>query len=158
MIVANLYGTPAKLEEIQEICKKHHAVLIEDAAESLGATYKDWDFSMSMNGVLGQEILSYSAMRLSNMFASDDQTTVNVLKESYDAAFRNGEGSLPRLSLLDKNGNRRVSDAYVKDGDFFRVSNLQVGYTLPKEISKKLSILLYFFLLSFNTTNYVPNS
>ena len=107
---------------------------------TLGATYKDWDFSMSMNGVLGQEILSYSAMRLSNMFASDDQTTVNVLKESYDAAFRNGEGSLPRLSLLDKNGNRRVSDAYVKDGDFFRVSNLQVGYTLPKEISKKLSI------------------
>ena len=40
VIVVNLYGTPAKLEEIQEICKKHHAVLIEDAAESLGATYK----------------------------------------------------------------------------------------------------------------------
>ena len=40
VIVANLYGTPAKLEEIQAICKKYHAVLIEDAAESLGATYK----------------------------------------------------------------------------------------------------------------------
>ncbi len=40
VIVVNLYGTPAKLEEIQEICEKHHAVLIEDAAESLGATYK----------------------------------------------------------------------------------------------------------------------
>ena len=39
VIVANLYGTPAKLEEICEICNKHHAVLIEDAAESLGATY-----------------------------------------------------------------------------------------------------------------------
>ena len=107
---------------------------------TVGATYKDWDFSMAMNGVLGQEIFSYSAMRLSNMFASDDQTTVNVLKESYDAAFRNGEGSLPRLSLLDLNSNRRASDAWVKNGDFFRISNLQVGYTLPKEISKKLSI------------------
>ena len=40
VVVANLYGTPAKLGEIQEICKKHNAVLIEDAAESLGATYK----------------------------------------------------------------------------------------------------------------------
>ncbi len=40
VIVVNLYGTPAKLEEICEICKKHHAVLIEDAAESLGAIYK----------------------------------------------------------------------------------------------------------------------
>ncbi|MBO5014925.1 MAG: SusC/RagA family TonB-linked outer membrane protein, partial [Bacteroidaceae bacterium] len=107
---------------------------------TVGATYKDWDFSMAMNGVFGQEIFSYSAMRLSNMFASDDQTTVNVLKESYDAAFRNGEGSLPRLSLLDLNSNRRASDAWVKNGDFFRISNLQVGYTLPKEISKKLSI------------------
>ena len=107
---------------------------------TVGATYKDWDFSMAINGVLGQEILSYSAMRLSTMFASDDQTTVNVLKESYAAAFRDGKGTLPRLSLLDLNANRRVSDAWVKDGDFFRISNLQVGYTLPKEISKKLSI------------------
>ena len=107
---------------------------------TVGATYKDWDFSMAMNGVLGQEIMSYSAMRLSNMFASDDQTTVNVLKESYDAAFRDGKGTLPRLSLLDLNANRRVSDAWVKDGDYFRISNLQVGYTLPKEIANKLSI------------------
>lgn len=40
VIVANLYGTPAKLEEIQAVCEKYSAVLIEDAAESLGATYK----------------------------------------------------------------------------------------------------------------------
>ncbi|MDO5479029.1 MAG: aminotransferase class I/II-fold pyridoxal phosphate-dependent enzyme [Clostridia bacterium] len=39
-VVANLYGTPAKLDEIREICDRHGAVLIEDAAESLGATYK----------------------------------------------------------------------------------------------------------------------
>lgn len=40
VVVANLYGTPAKLDEIREICDKHGAILIEDAAESLGATYK----------------------------------------------------------------------------------------------------------------------
>ncbi len=40
VIVANLYGTPAKLDEIREICDEHGAVLIEDAAESLSATYK----------------------------------------------------------------------------------------------------------------------
>lgn len=40
VIVVNLYGVPAKLDEIQVICKKHNAVLIEDAAESLGASYK----------------------------------------------------------------------------------------------------------------------
>ena len=40
VIVVNLYGTPAKLGEISAICYKHGAMLIEDAAESLGATYK----------------------------------------------------------------------------------------------------------------------
>ena len=40
VVVANLYGTPGKMDEIAEICKKHNAVMIEDAAESLGATYK----------------------------------------------------------------------------------------------------------------------
>lgn len=40
VLVANLYGTPAKLDEIRRICEKNGAILIEDAAESLGATYK----------------------------------------------------------------------------------------------------------------------
>ena len=40
VILVNLYGTPAKLDEIREICNRHCAILIEDAAESLGATYK----------------------------------------------------------------------------------------------------------------------
>ena len=38
VLVVNLYGTPAKLDEILEICKKHNTPLVEDAAESLGAT------------------------------------------------------------------------------------------------------------------------
>jgi len=41
VIVANLYGTPAKFDEIRAVCGKYGATLIEDAAESLGATYKD---------------------------------------------------------------------------------------------------------------------
>ena len=40
VVLANLYGTPAKMDEIVAICKAHGAVIIEDAAESLGATYK----------------------------------------------------------------------------------------------------------------------
>ncbi len=40
VVVANLYGTPAKFEEIKAICDKYGAILIEDAAESLSATYK----------------------------------------------------------------------------------------------------------------------
>ena len=40
VVVAHLYGTPGKVDEIKEICDRHGAVIIEDAAESLGASYK----------------------------------------------------------------------------------------------------------------------
>ena len=40
VVIAHLYGTPGKIEELNKIIKEHNAVLVEDAAESLGATYK----------------------------------------------------------------------------------------------------------------------
>ncbi len=40
VMIVNLYGTPAKFDEICAIAHKHGAIIIEDAAESLGATYK----------------------------------------------------------------------------------------------------------------------
>jgi dTDP-4-amino-4,6-dideoxygalactose transaminase len=40
VVLVHLYGTPAKVDEIKAICDKHGAVIVEDAAESLGATYK----------------------------------------------------------------------------------------------------------------------
>lgn len=40
VICVHLYGNPAKLDEIMAICEKHHVPMIEDAAESLSATYK----------------------------------------------------------------------------------------------------------------------
>ena len=107
---------------------------------TVGATYKDWDFNLYMYGVFGQDILSYSAMKMSSMVQFDDQCIPNILVEAYDQAFRNGSGSLPRLTILDPNRNARVSDLWIKNGDFLRISNLQVGYTLPQNISKMLSI------------------
>ena len=40
VVIANLYGTPAKLDVIRKLCDDHGMILIEDAAESLSATYK----------------------------------------------------------------------------------------------------------------------
>ena len=40
VVMANLYGVPGKMDEIRAICDRHGAILIEDAAESMGATYK----------------------------------------------------------------------------------------------------------------------
>ena len=40
VVVAHLYGVPGKIDEIRDICERNGAIIVEDAAESLGATYK----------------------------------------------------------------------------------------------------------------------
>ena len=40
IVVVHLYGTPGKISEIREIADRHDALIVEDAAESLGATYR----------------------------------------------------------------------------------------------------------------------
>ena len=40
VVLVHLYGTPAKIDEIREICSRHNALLVEDAAESFGASYR----------------------------------------------------------------------------------------------------------------------
>lgn len=40
VVIAHLYGTPGKVDELEAVCDKHNAIIIEDAAESLGASYK----------------------------------------------------------------------------------------------------------------------
>ena len=39
VVMAHLYGTPGKIDELKAVCERHGAIIIEDAAESLGATY-----------------------------------------------------------------------------------------------------------------------
>lgn len=39
VVLAHLYGTPSKIDEIKAVCDRHGAVFVEDAAESFGATY-----------------------------------------------------------------------------------------------------------------------
>lgn len=60
VVLVHLYGVPAKLDEIKEICDQHGAILIEDAAESLGATYKG-----KQTGTFGQySIISFNGNKI----------------------------------------------------------------------------------------------
>lgn len=109
---------------------------------TLNASYKNWDVSVYTYGVAGAKIYSYSAMTLSNMFPSDNGTTPNVLKEVAQTAWTpsNHSTTMSRLSFLDLNYNMRGSDAWVKKGDFLKISNVQVGYNLDKKLLKSIGI------------------
>ncbi|MBR0277632.1 MAG: aminotransferase class I/II-fold pyridoxal phosphate-dependent enzyme, partial [Clostridia bacterium] len=77
VVVANLYGTPAKLDEITGICKEYGVTLIEDAAESLSATYKG-----KQTGTFGKyNAISFNGNKIittsgGGMFLSDDEKAV----------------------------------------------------------------------------------
>lgn len=77
VIVANLYGVPAKLDEIRSICDEHGATLIEDAAESLGAAYKG-----KKTGTFGKyNVISFNGNKIittsgGGMLLSDDSDAI----------------------------------------------------------------------------------
>ena len=95
--------------------------------------YKNWDFNVSAYGVLGQEILSYAYKNLTSMYIADGGYR-NILYECAKNAWstNNPDGTYPRLTKQDANHNGQVSDAYLKNGDFLKIQNLQIGYTFPK--------------------------
>ena len=109
---------------------------------NISATYKNWDMSIYTYGVLGMDILSYSKMRYSIMNPSDDSWTPALLKDSYKNMWSesNPNGELARLTRLDNNKNSRISDAWVENGNFFKISNIQIGYTVPKEWLRTLGV------------------
>ena len=82
VVIAHLYGTPGKIDEIREIRDRHGAMIIEDAAESFGATYKGQqtgtfgDFNaISFNG---NKIITGSA---GGMFLTDSREDCEKVKK-----------------------------------------------------------------------------
>lgn len=82
IVVAHLYGTPGKIQKIREIADCHGAVIVEDAAESLGATYQGvqtgsfGDYGcISFNG---NKIITGSA---GGCFLTDSQADANKVRK-----------------------------------------------------------------------------
>lgn len=82
VVVANLYGTPAKFDEITKICQDHGAILIEDAAESLGATYKG-----KQTGTFGTyNVISFNGNKIitgssGGMLLTDNEKAANKVRK-----------------------------------------------------------------------------
>jgi dTDP-4-amino-4,6-dideoxygalactose transaminase len=82
VVLAHLYGTPGKLDEIRAICKEHNAILIEDAAESLGASYRG-----QQTGTFGDyNIISFNGNKIitgssGGMLLTDDKEAADKVRK-----------------------------------------------------------------------------
>lgn len=82
VVLAHLYGTPAKMDEIMCVVKKHGAILVEDAAESMGATYKG-----KQTGTFGEfATVSFNGNKIitgssGGCFLTDDEEASNKVRK-----------------------------------------------------------------------------
>lgn len=122
---------------------------------NLKFTYKSFDLNIDMNGVEGVDILNTKYWQ-------------TYAQYNYYRAQLNrwhGEGTSQSLPILDNTRpqNQLVSTAYLEDGSYFRLRNVQLGYSMPKQVLNTLRLRqLYIYLQAQNlltikhTTSYTP--
>ena len=82
VVLVHLYGVPGKVDEIKEICREHGAILIEDAAESFGASYKG-----AQTGTLGTyNVISFNGNKIitgstGGMLLTDDEEAAKKVRK-----------------------------------------------------------------------------
>ena len=110
--------------------------------------WKNIDFSMLIQGSYGNEIFNATRLYLYNPFGRSNwaKDMVNSYRapkysetgELTDAGLTNT--NLHRYDFFNINRNLRVSDFYVEDGSYLRLKNIQLGYTIQPERTKKIHI------------------
>jgi len=107
---------------------------------NIDLSYKNWDFSLFSYGVAGQKILSYAERNLTNVM--NGTRYGNILSSVYKNAWREDNKSNvdARLTYSDLNKNRRVSDHWIHNGDFLKISSIQIGYNFSKELIRPWKI------------------
>ena len=132
VVFAHLYGTPGKIDELREVCARHGAVIIEDAAESLGATYK---------GIQTGSFGSYNAISFNGNKIITGSSGGMLLTDSREAAEKVRKWST-------QSRERAVWYQHEELGYNYRMSNVIAGVVrgqlphLEEHISQKKSIYL----------------
>lgn len=93
------------------------------------AVYRNFDISLFFQGVMGNQIMNESFQLLGSTHRDRNRLS-SVLEDAYRSD-SNPDGSLPIISLRDDNNNDRISERFIENGDYIRLRNIQVGYTLP---------------------------
>lgn len=116
---------------------------------TLNLGYKNWDFMVFGQGAGGNKI--FQGLRRLDMLDANYQT--KILDRW------TGEGSTnenPRLTRADGNKNySRLSDWYLQKGDYFRIKLIQLGYTLPQDVTQNFGVSkLRFYITAENLITF----
>ena len=105
-------------------------------AFNINLAYKNFDLVANFYGNLGVKRYNYTKYQMQRM----DQN-FNYGQECVNAwTPENPNTDIPRAVQGDPNGNSRISDRFIENGDYLRLNNLQLGYNLPTKLCKQWGI------------------
>lgn len=99
---------------------------------NINLEYKNFDFTAFTYASVGNDI--YRAYERNANYSNKDRSVL----ARWTGAGSTNDAKNPRYSFTDANSNIRVSDRYVEDGSFVKIKNIQLGYTLPASVTKKI--------------------
>ncbi len=124
---------------------------------NLTANWRGFDLAANFQGATGFDI--YNAVKqYSQNFGDDGNTTMDIYKNSFFGS--NGLTDQPRCGMFDEDGLwtgdpsanfSTTSSFWVEKGDYLKLKNLVVGYSLPQRWTKKIGMDR--FRIYFNATN-----
>lgn len=99
-------------------------------------SFKQFDLNLSLQGVQGNKIVNSNRFVIESAGGTENKS--RILLQRWTPA--NPSNTVPRVILTDPNFNDRPSSRFVENGSYLRLRTLQIGYTFPNTIIKKLSI------------------
>ncbi|WP_296380178.1 TonB-dependent receptor [Winogradskyella sp.] len=102
---------------------------------NFNAKYKNFDVSMFFQGTQGNKIYNGVKMWL---YRTDRNNMSSDLLNAWTP--QNTGSNIPRNVFGDPNNNIRPSSYFLENGSYFRLKNIQIGYTLPESLASKLSM------------------
>lgn len=104
---------------------------------NIGLTYKNWDLGTYLYYTLGNDLIkAYEAHTLWGMLGN--AYSYDRLSRAWSA--ENPNGDLPLFTGTESGTNTQFNSNYVESGSYLRMQTLTLGYTLPKAITKKLTL------------------
>ena len=107
---------------------------------NLNLEYKNFDFTLFLQGVQNVDIIN--DVKKHTDFWSVVDTYSNKGRRLLDAfdPVTNPDSDIPSVAYTDDNNEGRMSTYYVENGSYLKLRNVQLGYTLPKEVSERIKL------------------
>jgi TonB-linked SusC/RagA family outer membrane protein len=119
---------------------------------TLGCNYKDFDFNVLLTGIAGRSIF------VTNNVLWGMQNNNKITATAYDSwqkGVNESTALYPRLTTEANNHNYQNSDIWLFNGNYLRLQNVEIGYSLPENLIRKVNIAgCRFFVNGFNLLSF----